>query len=295
MNRSIVRAMSCALLLLPLPAAAERVGNIGAANAAAFGTPPGAARHALVVGLGVEKGERIETATEGNAQITFNDSSTMTVGHNSAVVIDDFAYRGSGGSQGVRLAKGVMRFVGGGVSHQSGATLRAPMASIGVRGGSVLVRIGGDCGTLVVHQVGIAEVSGPNGASQTLNRPGYGVCVNRNGVSEPFRVSGEVIAEITAEMESRGRQRGGAHHPPSNLDAAMALGNHAPNSVETPPGLDALAIIWGGNALGQSRANVDNQPAPPPVVQTASPPEAPTPPPPVTQTQDPPSCDCSRN
>ena len=48
----------------------------------------------------------------------------------------------------------VERFVGGGVSHQSGASLRTPMASIGVRGGSVLISIGGDCGTLVVHQVG---------------------------------------------------------------------------------------------------------------------------------------------
>lgn len=263
MTKFIAPALAC-LLFLPSPAAAERVGNVGAANAAAFGTPPQASRRALAVGLGVEKGERIDTANEGNAQIVFDDSSTMTVGRNSSVIIDDFAYQGGGGSQGVRFAKGVMRFVGGNVSHQSGAVLRTPTAAIGVRGGSVLMRIGGDCGTLVVHQVGIVRVDGAHGTSQILNRPGFGVCANADGVSEPFRVSGQTIADITAEMASQGRQRGGARHLPSNEDAAVALGDHAPASVDLPPGLEALAPVWAGNALVQSRANVENQPAPQP-------------------------------
>jgi hypothetical protein len=268
MNRLIVPALSCALVFPALAFGAERVGNIGAANSAAFGTPPSASRHSLAPGLGVEKGERIDTSQEGNAQIVFNDTSTMTVGHNSSVTIDDFAYQGGGGSQGLRFAKGVLRFVGGGVSHQSGASLRTPTAAVGVRGGSVLMRIGGDCGTLVVHQVGIVRVDGAMGASQILNRPGFGVCANENGVSEPFRVSGQTIAAITAEMASHGRQRGGARHLPANEAAAVALGDHAPASVQPTPGLDALGPVWAGNALVQSRANADNQPAPPP----ASPP-----------------------
>lgn len=273
MSKFIVPALACALALPALPASAEKVGNVGAANVAAFGTPPSASRHALAVGLGVEKGERIDTSSEGNAQIVFNDTSTMTVGRNSSVVIDDFAYRGGeGGAQGVRMAKGVMRFVGGGVSHASGAGLRTPTAAIGVRGGSVLLRIGGACGTLVVHQVGIVVVNGAHGTSQTLNRPGFGVCASENGVSEPFRVSGATIAEITDAMASRGGQVGGARRLPRNEDAAFALGDHAPASVELPPGLDALAPVWAGNALVQSRANVDNQPAPPVPASTASPP-----------------------
>jgi hypothetical protein len=272
MDKFLLPALACLLTLPAPPAAAERVGNVGAANAAAFGTPPAASRHALAVGLGVDKGERIDTTNDGNAQIVFNDSSTLTVGRNSAVVIDDFAYHGAGGNQGVRFAKGVMRFVGGGVSHQSGANLQTPTAAIGVRGGSVLMRIGGDCGTLVVHQVGVVQVNGANGTSQTLNRPGFGVCANENGVSEPFRVSGQTIAEITAEMASHGHQRGGAHHLPGNEAAAVALGDHAPASVQPPPGLDALGPVWAGNALVQSRANVDNQPAPPLAVAPPPPP-----------------------
>jgi len=267
MKKVSLPALAAALALAAFPAAAERVGNVGAVNVSAHGTPPGAIKRPLSVGLGVEKRERIETAGEGSAQIVFNDSSTMTVGRNSSVVIDDFVYNGSSGSQGVTIAKGALRFVGGGVSHGAGATLKTPTASIGVRGGSVLVRIGGECEALVVHQNGVADIVGPRGDSQTLNRPGFGVCARSSGVSEPFRVPAEMIASLNAQMASKIGQSGGAKAKPRNSDANLALGDDRPPSVEPPPGLDALGPVWAGNALAQSRANVENQPAPPVVVE----------------------------
>jgi hypothetical protein len=256
-----VLALSLGFAVAALPATAEKVGNVGAVNVSAHGTPPGAARHALSVGLGVEKRERIDTTTEGSAQIVFNDSSTMTVGRNSSVVVDDFVYSGSSGSQGVTVAKGVMRFVGGGVSHDSGATLKTPTASIGLRGGSVMVSVGGECGALVVHQYGISVVTGGGGDSQTLNRPGFGVCARSGGVSEPFRVPPDVIASLIAQMASQNGQSGGARKKPSNTEANFELGNDRPASVEAPPGLEALGPVWAGNALVQSHANVVNQPS----------------------------------
>lgn len=269
MSKRLPLALAVVLSLPALPATAENVGNIGAANPAAFGTPPGAGKRTLAVGLGVQKGERIDTSPEGSAQIVFNDTSTLTVGRNSSVVIDDFVYRGGRGSQGVELAKGVMRFVGGSVSHVSGASLKTPTAAISVRGGSVLTRIGGECGALVVHQVGIVAVTGGDGRSQILDRPGFGVCASETGVSEPFRVSGATIAEITAQMSSRGGQSGGARHNHTAESASM-LGDHAPASIEPPLGLSALSPAWTGNAIVQSGANVTNQPVRP----TASPTEA---------------------
>jgi hypothetical protein len=265
---SILALASLAGLVVAVgPAAAEKVGNVGAVNVSAHGTPPGAAKHVLAVGLGVEKRERIETSTDGSAQIVFNDTSTMTVGRNSSVVIDDFVYTGGGGSQGVSIAKGVMRFVGGGVSHGSGASVKTPTASIGVRGGSVLVRVGGECGTLVFHQIGTAHVVGANGDTQTLNRAGFGVCARSDGLSEPFRVPAETIAAMSAQMASQAGQSGGVKNKPRNQSANLALGDDRPPSVEPPPGLDALGPVWAGNAIVQSRANVENQPVPPRVVE----------------------------
>jgi len=264
MKNISLSALASALALVAAPAFAEKAGNVGAVNVAAHGTPPGAAKRPLAVGLGVQTRERIETEGEGSAQIVFNDSSTMTIGRNSSVVIDDFVYNGSSGSQGLTVAKGVMRFVGGGVSHGSGANLKTPTASVGIRGGSVLVRVGGECETLIYHQNGVAEVTGVQGDSQTLNRPGFGVCARSTGVSEPFRVPGEMIASMNAQMASQIGQSGGARVKPRNAGANLALGDTRPPSVEPPPGLEALGPVWGGNALVQSRANVENQPSPPP-------------------------------
>ena len=257
--KKLSAAATTILTLVAGQALADNVGNVGAVNQTAHGTPPGAAKRSLSVGLGVQRRERIETSPQGSAQIVFNDTSTMTVGRNSAITIDDFVYSGGGrGQQGVSMAKGVMRFVGGGVSHEGGAKLRTPTASIGVRGGTALIQIGGSCGTLVVHQYGFIDVGG-----QTLTRSGYGVCAPRGGpVSEPFLVPPEKIAEILAALESGKRQRGGAKREPTSEEAHLALGNDRPPDVVTPPGLDALGPVWFGNALVQSRANVDNQPAP---------------------------------
>ncbi len=264
MKNVFVLAFAAAGVFACLPAHAEKVGNVGAVNVAAHGTPPGAAKRALSIGLSVEKRERVETAGEGSAQIVFNDSSTMTVGRNSSVVIDDFVYNGSGGSQGVSMARGVMRFVGGGVSHGSSATFKTPTASIGVRGGSIMVRLGGECEALIYHQNGVTEVAGVQEDSQVLNRPGFGVCARSSGVSEPFRVPPETVAAMNAEMASRGGQSGGAKKKPRPEEAELLLGQDRAPAIEPPPGLDALGPVWAGNALVESRANVENQPGPPP-------------------------------
>jgi hypothetical protein len=254
-------------LSLTTPAWAERVGAVGAVNQSAQGTPPGGSARALAVGGGIENRERIETSASGSAQIVFNDTSTMTVGRNSAVTIDEFVYRGAGGRQGVSLAKGVMRFVGGGVSHEDGAQVRTPAASIGVRGGSMMARVGGQCATLVVHQYGRVTVTGSRN-EQILTRSGFGVCVDANGVvSDPYRVPAPVVAEMSRQMSSEGKQTGGVANPPQNQEANLGLYQDRTPDFGPGTGLEVVIPQWAGNAIVQSGANAGNQPAP-----TAAPP-----------------------
>lgn len=246
------------------PARAEKVGAVGAVNQSAQGTPPGASTRALSVGNGIENRERIETSASGSAQIVFNDASTMTVGRSSAVTIDEFVYNGAGGRQGVSLAKGVMRFVGGGVSHEGGTGVRTPTASIGVRGGSMMARVGGQCATLVVHQYGRVTVTGA-GNQQILTRSGFGVCVDANGaVSEPYRIPAPVVAEMSRQMQSEGKQTGGVSRPPQNREADLGLGQDWTPNFGPATGLDVVMPQWAGNAVVQSGANAGNQPAPAP-------------------------------
>src|SRR5437588_514776 len=77
---------------------AQRVGVNSAVNPAAEGTPPGAASRRLVLGQEVVYNERISTTAEGQTQILFLDESSMTVGPNSNLTIDQFVYDPNSGT-----------------------------------------------------------------------------------------------------------------------------------------------------------------------------------------------------
>ncbi|PWB81152.1 MAG: hypothetical protein C3F11_15975 [Methylocystaceae bacterium] len=258
--------LAAGLVVAASGATAQNVGNIGAVNQTARGAPPGQAARVLSLGAGVVDRERVETSGDGNAQIVFLDTSTLTIGRNSAVTIDRFVYDGDAGAgrQAISAAKGVLRFVGGGVSHGGGATIRTPTATIGVRGGTGLFALGEpQCGTLVVNQYGVLTVAA-RGGQAPLTRSGVGVCISSGGtVSEPFRVPAETIARLNAALGSGPRQTGGALEPPTNVEARRRLGDARPPSDLDAPGLETLNVIWTGNSLAQSRAGVENQPLPP--------------------------------
>jgi hypothetical protein len=72
--------------------AQERVGVNSAVNPQATGTPPGGAPRRLVIGQDVVFNEHITTTEGGQTQLLFVDESSMTVGPNSDLVIDQFIY-----------------------------------------------------------------------------------------------------------------------------------------------------------------------------------------------------------
>jgi len=285
---------------------ADYVGNVGAVNQSALGTPASKASHQLKVGLGVEDNERIQTGSDGNAQIIFLDTSTMTVGHNSSVIVDQFIFNKDRNlsAQGISLTKGVLRFVGGSVSHTTGAEIKTPAASIGIRGGSVLISIDANDRTQVILQYGIASIQSAL-TSRTITKPGVAVIVEKNGtISQNFRPTVKVISDITTKMSSRDDQRGGVAQAPTNSDAKESLSGLPTMNIVQGNGLNEMGQMWAGNALVQSLANAANQatatgqaaifdkilttssaptptptPTPPPIPPTPpSPPGPPTPP-----------------
>lgn len=221
--------------IISAPASAQGVGSVGAANQDAKGAPPGAASRMLGVGQSVVHNERIVTDAQGSAQISFTDGSSMAVGHNSSVVVNNYAYNpaSGAGAQGASLLKGAMRFVGGQVSHGQGMTVNTPSATIGVRGGVATfvveppgrdhrhrVRVIIHYGTLTVDNAGghfvtsVPEfeviIDGPNSAPLG------------HGVADPID-----LANIGRQMTSHGRQHGGSRHSPT--DGMMTV-----NGVRTP-------------------------------------------------------------
>lgn len=140
-GRLTTAVLGLALLLAPQFAFADTVGTAAAVKPSSTGTPPGGSARTLSVGTGIVSRERIKTTGTGSLQVMFNDKSTLTVGPNSDLVIDEFVYNpGSGGGRfATRLTKGALRFVGGEISHTAGATINTPVATLGIRGGAAFV------------------------------------------------------------------------------------------------------------------------------------------------------------
>jgi hypothetical protein len=140
-------ALGATLLFAPESVRADTVGTAAAVKPASTGTPPGGSARTLEIGTGIVSKERIQTTGTGSLQVMFNDKSTLTIGPNSNLVIDDFVYNpGAGGGKfAASLTKGALRFVGGQISHTAGATINTPVASLGIRGGAAFVTHDSKC------------------------------------------------------------------------------------------------------------------------------------------------------
>jgi hypothetical protein len=90
----------------------------------------------LAVGAEVHRDEQVWTAGGGRLDIQFADGSSITLGENARVVLDEFVMpEGTGtGSQVVRSITGALRFVGGAVDKSGVTKIVTPIATMTVRG-----------------------------------------------------------------------------------------------------------------------------------------------------------------
>src|SRR5436309_15341804 len=70
----------------------DPVGVTGAVNPQAVGQAPSGAIEQLAIGQNVVRNEKISTFNKGQVQLIFSDQSTLTLGENSEIVIDEFVY-----------------------------------------------------------------------------------------------------------------------------------------------------------------------------------------------------------
>jgi hypothetical protein len=206
--------------------AQQRVGVSSAVNPDVTGIPPGAGPRRLVLGQEVVFNEHITTGPDGQTQILFIDQSTMTVGPRSDMVIDEFVYDPNAGTGklAASLTRGVFRFVGGKLSKQDNAvTMQTPSATIGIRGGLILVNLAPDGQLQVIFGYGAGvTVTGLNGLAQTITRPGFQVTVAGRGAapSTPSPAPPGASAALLAQLDGRSGGNGGARTVPTDATVA---------------------------------------------------------------------------
>lgn len=202
-------------------AQAQAVGTAAAVNPRST-----SAGRLLELGSRIIHNERVSTSASGSVQVLFVDKTTLNIGPNSDVLIDKFVYDPASkkGSMAVSMTKGAVRFVGGNASHSEGATVKTPVATIGIRGGVAgITHRGGE--TRAVLQFGIMTVTSHAGETTVVRRPGFMVVVGPQGLAGPDRVSQGEIDQLIAETRSRSGQNGGRPEPTpdvTGLDKASA-------------------------------------------------------------------------
>ncbi len=107
-------------------------------------------RLAVPVGTKVREGDVVTTGADGSVGITFGDNSLLSIGPDSSLVIDRFAFDSTThkGAFETSLNRGTLAAVSGKIAKQSpdAMKVRTPAAMLGVRGTEFLVRTGAPAG-----------------------------------------------------------------------------------------------------------------------------------------------------
>jgi trimeric autotransporter adhesin len=208
--------------------AQERVGVSSAVNQQATATPPGQGARPLIIGQDVVYNERITTTDAGQTQLLFVDQSSMTIGPNSDLTIDQFVYdpRTGTGKLAMSTTRGLLRYVGGKLSKQDEAvTMRTNSATLAVRGGAFLLNQppGGSLEAVFIYGHGLT-VTGTTGASQTVQRPGFAISIAGPGAAPtpPFPVPPGQLAQLVSQLDGRRGASGGARTVPTEQAVAAS-------------------------------------------------------------------------
>src|SRR6185436_19198410 len=84
-------ALVAAAFLTARQVDAQQVGTAAAVNPAAQVRGTGGSR-TIIIGQSIEHRERIQTTSAGSVQLLFLDKTSMTIGPNSDLAIDEYVY-----------------------------------------------------------------------------------------------------------------------------------------------------------------------------------------------------------
>jgi hypothetical protein len=208
-----------AVALIDHAAEAQQVGTAAAVNPAAQARGSGGAR-TIVIGQSIAHRERIQTTSAGSVQLLFLDKTSMTIGPNSDLAIDEYVYdpASNTGKLAATLSKGVMRFVGGQISHAGNAQVTTPNAVVGIRGGVGIFQTGS-----VFIGYGQGEVRS-GGATVTLGAGDYTQTVGGGAPpTPPAPPPANFLQSVLASLQSQAGQGGGARATAGQVNNARTV------------------------------------------------------------------------
>ena len=165
------------------------------------------------IGDSVFRNQKIVTDAKGRIQLLLRDRSVITVGTNSEISIDKYAFNreDTSGEMIVSVAKGFARFVGGLLSKRRPIEVRTAYGTIGIRGAIVAVvyeynGAGERTGMNIMFFYGDSvEFNSNDGQSETVKDYGYKIPVDKDGnPGTPVKMTPEEMASTQQRFEGIG-------------------------------------------------------------------------------------------
>ena len=223
-----VSVLAALAIFAAMPAHSQdiEIGVAAAINPDVTSTPPAQEKRLLLVGANVFHNERVVTGEKGQTQMLFVDQSALTIGPNSEVVLDEFVYDPDTetGTIVLNATKGLFRLVGGKISKDGPVVLNTPTATIGIRGGIILVNIAENGATEATFLFGQSMQITSADVTREVTRPGFAVAVIAadQEPSEPAPVSAESLDAALGGLEGSEGESGGAEATPQDSDVAAS-------------------------------------------------------------------------
>ena len=131
----------------------------------------------------VFQNELIRTGSESKGQLLFRDETSLTIGPESEVKLDQFVYNPQGTSTvSLNATKGVFRFISGSLPSQA-YEIKTPAATIGVRGTIINILLLID-GTAIFQNGEGSFVAATLFGNFTVNQPGQVLVIRPGGQPE---------------------------------------------------------------------------------------------------------------
>lgn len=209
MRRMTGAAAAAMALTFGAAQAADRAGAVAELDGDVIAVLNGAERM-LDEDAAVFSGDRILTREDANVLLRFLDDTTLALGEEGEVTIDEFVFApGGDGGFSATMAKGVFRYLSGRIAARDPGQvqLRTPFATIGVRGTSLLARVGDGADLIILLEEDApkrppAIQVGNAGGSVFIDQPEFGTEVAGPGIAPtpPRRYNLRVINTLTRTL-----------------------------------------------------------------------------------------------
>lgn len=219
----------------------------GVVSAMTPGVTTASGNRVLYVGGDTYRGEKLVTDATGTLHLLFMDQSSMTLGPNSQVTIDEFVYdpNTKRGKIGVSLGAGLLRVVGGQISKNTETTVKTASGTIGIRGGIATAEVNGNNTNATFLFGQSMRVSDNSGNTSNITRPGFGSSLGSGGLGPTTRTDPNTLRTSLNRLGGDpGSSNAGGNPNPSPAPPGQLLSTGNGGNFQAP-----------GNSLAADRLN----------------------------------------